>query len=60
MHPENNIQNSPRLTIKIPLDIEEEKPIIIKNKMSNYQKVFTALYICVFIYLIYYSYFIRI
>jgi hypothetical protein len=57
---ENNNQISPRLTIKIPLDIEEEKPIIVKNKMSNYQIVFTVLYMCVFIYLIYFYYFIRI
>jgi hypothetical protein len=56
---ENNYDVSPRLTIKIPTE-EEERTIIKKNKMSNYQIVFTALYICVFLYLIYYSYFIRI
>lgn len=56
---ENNNQNLIRLTIKIPIE-NEETPIIIKSKMSNYQIVFTAIYICVFVYLIYFSYFIRI
>lgn len=56
---ENNNQLSPRLTIKIPIENEETR-IIIKSKMSNYQIVFTALYMCICVYLIYLNFFIRI
>ena len=56
----NENQLSPRLTIKIPTekDEEDEIKIIVKTKLSPKQVIFTGLYISVFIYMIY-IYFIK-